>query len=100
MTKPLSAIGGEMLAAFESEQGDAIIDRIASRIEARIAARLEQSNEVLLNIDEASRLTGRSKAALYQAATRNSIPGVVRHGRLLRFRRADLIAATSLRRGR
>ncbi len=55
--------------------------------------------QLLLTVPQVARLLGMSPKAIYHRAERGQLPGVVRVGRSLRFRRAELVGSISEGRG-
>jgi len=55
--------------------------------------------QLLLTVPQVARLLGMSPKAIYHRAERGQLPGVVRVGRSLRFRRAELVGSLSEGRG-
>jgi excisionase family DNA binding protein len=55
--------------------------------------------QLLLTVPQVARLLGMTPKAIYHRAERGQLPGVVRVGRSLRFRRADLLRCISEGRG-
>ncbi len=55
--------------------------------------------QLLLTVPQVARLLGMSAKAIYHRAERGQLPGVVRVGRSLRFRRAELVGSLSEGRG-
>ena len=55
--------------------------------------------QLLLTVPQVARLLGMTSKAIYHRAERGQLPGVVRVGRSLRFRRADLLRSISEGRG-
>ena len=49
------------------------------------------AGQLLLTVPQVARLLGMTPKAIYHRAERGQLPGVVRVGRSLRFRRADLL---------
>jgi excisionase family DNA binding protein len=47
--------------------------------------------QLLLTVPQVARLLGMTPKAIYHRAERGQLPGMVRVGRSLRFRRADLL---------
>jgi len=84
----VSALGEELLAALESARGRRIVAEIVTDVVR--AERETAADDRLVDVEEAARFTGRSVAALYRAASRGTVPGVVRQGRRLLFRRTVL----------
>jgi excisionase family DNA binding protein len=55
--------------------------------------------QLLLTVPQVARLLGMTPKAIYHRAERGQLPGVVRLGRSLRFRRADLLRSVLEGRG-
>ncbi len=55
--------------------------------------------QLLLTVPQVARLLGMSAKAIYHRAERGQLPGMVRVGRSLRFRRAELVGSLSEGRG-
>jgi len=55
--------------------------------------------QLLLTVPQVARLLGMTPKAIYHRAERGQLPGVVRLGRSLRFRRADLLRSVIEGRG-
>ena len=55
--------------------------------------------QFLLTVRQVARLLGMTPKAIYHRAERGQLPGVVRVGRSLRFRRADLLGSLTEGRG-
>ena len=64
-----------------------------------VATTLPLPGQLLLTVPQVARLLGMSAKAIYHRAERGQLPGVVRVGRSLRFRRADLLGSLSEGRG-
>ena len=58
-----------------------------------------QPGQLLLTVPQVARLLGMTPKAIYHRAERGQLPGVVRLGRSLRFRRADLLRSVLEGRG-
>jgi excisionase family DNA binding protein len=65
----------------------------------RPADPLPLPGQLLLTVPQVARLLGMSAKAIYHRAERGQLPGVVRVGRSLRFRRAELVGSLSEGRG-
>ena len=63
------------------------------------APELIAPGQLLLTVPQVARLLGMSSKAIYHRAERGQLPGVVRVGRSLRFRRAELVGSLSEGRG-
>ncbi len=57
------------------------------------------TGQLLLTVPQVARLLGMTPKAIYHRAERGQLPGVVRVGRSLRFRRADLLRSVLEGRG-
>jgi excisionase family DNA binding protein len=60
---------------------------------------LPHPGQLLLTVPQVARLLGMTRKAIYHRAERGQLPGVVRVGRSLRFRRADLLRSVLEGRG-
>ena len=73
-----------VLDALRCPEGRALLRSIYGEAQAA-------HDDALVDADEAARLTKRTKAAVYRAASRGTMPGVVHVGGLLRFKRSALV---------
>ncbi len=83
----VKAMAAAVRAAVLAKVGEATI--IAEKLAEK---RRENASgpSLLISVEEAAKLLGCSKVALYQRVDRRSIPGVVRTGRRLQFHRPTL----------
>lgn len=75
---------------------DNLIDALAAEVAERLASQTpgpNTSNDELLTTEQAAKVTGIPKKTLESYRSRGLGPEFVRHGRLIRYRRRDLLKA-------
>ena len=81
----------DLAAALRSPEVQDLLETLVRRV-VREELQASPVLDELLDADQAADLLKMSKAAVQKAAQRGSLP-VLRHGRRVRFRRRDLLAA-------
>lgn len=84
------------MSALRLEIRDAVLDALRcpegrAALREIVADAISKNDDALVDVEEAARVTGRTKDAIYRAVSRGTMPGLVRVGGLLRFKRSALV---------